>query len=133
MQSAMHHQANDTKSPAFLTAHTTPTYIKSLLYPHTSLYITASFVCCIASTRTSLEGNRAMFNQIKLVTKILSENPSPDLPAVHTNVLPFGLKVVPSPLHPQLNLNTLAKSSTFPNLQIGSMLFLRTYQNPIYW
>jgi hypothetical protein len=84
-------------SQEFITAPSAVKYIQSLQHPSNSTYVPAIFARRIASTRTSLSSNRAMFNQICLTS---------DCPTLaNDNVLspvfvPSGLKVVSSPFRP---------------------------------
>jgi len=86
-------------SKEFMTAPKLITYLRSLQLPNTTIYIEAILARRVASQRTSLSGNRAAFNQIRLIsspTTIVDcqDDPSPSIFA------PVGLKVVSSPFKP---------------------------------
>jgi len=83
-------------SQEFITAHAIITYLKSLQDPKATLYIPVIFARRIASQRTSLAGNRVVFNQIRLSTdkSITDESDATSIIAL------VGLKVVSSPTHP---------------------------------
>jgi len=83
-------------SKEFLTAPAVIDYLKSIQLDNTTLYVPAIFARCVASHRTSLSGNRAIFNQIRLITepRATLDSASPSI------VVCVGLKVVSSPIQP---------------------------------
>jgi hypothetical protein len=83
-------------SKEFLTAPAVIDYLKSIQLDNTTLYVPAIFARCVASHRTSLSGNRAIFNQILLITE-----PSATLDSASPSIVVcVGLKVVSSPIRP---------------------------------
>jgi hypothetical protein len=80
-------------SKEFITAASVISYLKSLQQPSTTMDISANFARRIASHRTSLARNRAIFNQIKLIS---SPSQIPDTPTHSSIIAPVGLKVVSS-------------------------------------
>ncbi len=120
----------------FITAQATSKYLCSLQQP-----IGSSFVLCImarriASNRTSFEGNRVLFNQIRLTT--VSPTPT-DTPAPPSVIVPMGLKVISSPIRPDtpahfgqtINMPHSAdwKAALFENY--GKMLTTGTFSAPM--
>ena len=97
-------------SKEFITAKATIDYVRSLQQPNITTYVPAIFARCISSHRTSLAGNRVLFNQIRLITSGPSKevsSPSADscTTCPPTTVVPVGMKVVfsssrpPTPKH----------------------------------
>lgn len=84
-------------SREFITASKVISYLRSIQHPSNTIYVPAIFARHIASQRTSLANNRAMFNQIKLLT---TPNTTTDLSTPDPIVVPVGLKVVSSQVCP---------------------------------
>jgi hypothetical protein len=84
-------------SQEFISANAVISYLKSLQHPTDSNFVQAIFARCIASQRTSLAGNRVVFNQIRLSTdKHDIDSSIPD-----SVIAPVGLKVISSPICPK--------------------------------
>ncbi len=83
-------------SKEFSTAPKVIDFLKSLQIPDTTIYIEAIFARRVASQRTSLSGNRVIFNQIRLRTDRapVDDSISPSV------IVPVGMKVVSSPVRP---------------------------------
>jgi hypothetical protein len=97
-------------SKEFITAKATIDYVQSLQQPTVTTYVPAIFAHRISSHRTSLAGNRVLFNQIRLITNGHSKevsSPSADscTSCPPTTIVPVGMKVVfsssrpPTPKH----------------------------------
>ena len=72
-------------------------YLRSLQQEASSVNISAIFARRVASNRTSLYGNRAVFNQIRLLS-----TPQPVIDSTPPSVIaPVGLKIVSSPIRPE--------------------------------
>jgi hypothetical protein len=80
-----------------MTAPTVVTYLKSIQHASTTTYVSAIFAHRVASHRTTLAGNRVLFNQIRL----LHDKPSIVEPSSPSIIVPVGLKVISSPICPE--------------------------------
>jgi hypothetical protein len=83
-------------SEEFITAEALVTYLRSLQLDTTTTYTTAFCVRRNASTRNSLESNRAIFNQIRLN---YHQN-LPNTPDPHPVILPVARRIVTSSTRP---------------------------------
>jgi len=83
-------------SHEFITAKAVIDYIQSLQQPGSTTYIQGIFARRLASNRTSLAGNRVLFNQIRFTI----DRPSIDDSLPPTTIVPVGMKVVFSPIRP---------------------------------
>jgi hypothetical protein len=83
-------------SREFFTAKAVVTYIASLQDPFGTTYAQTIFARRIASTRTSLESNRVLFNQVHLAFN----NTHLDKPLPSSVIVPVSMKVVSSPIRP---------------------------------
>jgi hypothetical protein len=81
-------------SKEFMSASNVIDYLRSLQLDRSTIYIPAIFARRVASARTSLGGNRAVFNQIRLLN---ADQPiiEPSSPSI---IAPVGLKIVSSPI-----------------------------------
>ncbi len=81
----------------FITAKATVTYIKSLQKPATTSYVPCILACCQASQHTSYEGDRDLFNQVRLA---IPHNPTSPVRNPTPIIVPSGFKIVSSPTRP---------------------------------
>jgi len=82
-------------SREFITAAKVVEYLKSIQVQDTTTYVSAIFARPVASHRTSLSSNHAVFNQI-----YLSATHSPVDDSISPSVVvPVGMKIVSSPVH----------------------------------
>ena len=72
------------------------TYLQSLQKPTTHAFVTAFFARRLTPTRTTLEGNQAISNQIRLHYR----QHLPDTPDPHPVIIPMVRRVISSPVHP---------------------------------
>jgi len=81
-------------SREFITAAKVIKYLRSIQVHDTMTYVSAIFAHRVASTQTSLSSNCAVFNQIRLSRSPVDDSISPLV------VVPVGMKIVSSPVHP---------------------------------
>ena len=80
----------------FISAKACVSYLRSLQQPSSSSYVLCIFARRQASQRTTYEGNRVLFNQIRLCLN--KEQPTPAPTA--SIIIPAGCKVISSPTRP---------------------------------
>jgi hypothetical protein len=84
-------------SREFITAAKVVEYLRSIQVQDSTTYVSAIFARRVASNRTSLSSNRAVFNQIRLS----AAHPPVDDSISSSVVVPVGMKVVSSPVRPE--------------------------------
>jgi len=83
-------------SQEFMTAPAVIQYLKSTQHATNTTYVQAIFARRIANHRTSLSNNRAIFNQIRLIS-----NQTTTVDSTSSSIIaPVGLKVISSPVKP---------------------------------